>query len=105
MPRKKLSEEELKANHAESMRKWKAANKEKLAEYQRRYYKAHKQRILETRKANPNTKAYSKKWAEENREKIADTHRRWLKENRDRWNAYQREYHRNKKALEKAKQA
>ena len=59
---------------------WKANNPEKLKEYSRRRYH-------EKLKHNPEVMA-----------KRAAYHAEWQKENKDKWNAYVREYRRKKRA-------
>lgn len=96
-----LTEQERKARHAEAMRRWRAKSKPHLREYMREYYAENKDRIMELRRKNPKTKAYAKKYADEHKEQSAEQHKRWLRENREKWNAYQREYQRKKRATMK----
>lgn len=60
------------------------------AEYNAEYWKKNKKIISEKRK---------KKYREDKgkREEILKKHKQWVEENRERWNAYQREYRRRKK--------
>ena len=64
-------------------------------EYNAKYWKEHKEQISERRK----------KFYQEHKEEISKRNKRWIEANRDKWNAYQREYYRRKKAeLDKNKQ-
>ena len=57
---------------AEYHKKWYEANKEKMAEYQRKYREANKEKSSEyNRKWREANKEYNKKWREANKEKVA----------------------------------
>lgn len=100
---------------AEYMKKWREENKEQIKANRRYYYQHHKEKILEQN--NPsgiayrnlhreeiNTKAkewyYSHKNDPEFKKKAYANTKRWIENNRDKWNAYYREYKRKRKALE-----
>lgn len=65
--------------------------KKKRSEYNAKYWAAHKERISEKRR-----KAYK-----EDPTKVNERNKRWLENNRERWNAYQREYRRRHNAIDK----
>lgn len=55
-------------------RKWREANHEMVVGYQREYYEANKQKLTE----------HNRKWREDNREKFKQCQRNWHEANRDR---------------------
>lgn len=55
-------------------------------EYNARYWKENRERILKQRK----------KYYQMNKDKIGKRSREWVEENRDRWNEYQREWRKKK---------
>ena len=59
-----------------------------IAEYQRAYYEANREKIAEAQRA----------YYEANREKIAEAQRAYYEANREKWNAYMREYRKRRKA-------
>lgn len=79
-PRK--SDAEKKANKAAYMKKYHAAHKEEYDAYNHAYYRTHREEILDKRKNNPH---------------LAEYQREWRSRNRDKWNAYIREYRLRKK--------
>ena len=66
--------------------------KKNRSEYNKRYWATHKEEIAEQRKG----------FYKEHKKEILERNKKWLEENRDRWNAYQREY-RAKRKLDKKK--
>jgi hypothetical protein len=84
---KKLTDEERTERRREYYRKYREANKEKLAESDRKHYKANKEKIAERgrkyRKANKETIAERKrKYCEANKEKIAGKKRKYYEANK-----------------------
>jgi hypothetical protein len=92
---------------AEYMKKYREEHREQLKANRRYYYQRNKKNILQ-----PNPKAaeennvrvkrhyHSHKHDPEFKKKRNERVKRWIDNNRDRWNAYQREYYRKRKALE-----
>ncbi len=73
---------QCKACKAEYNRKWYAANREKVIESQRKYYAANSEKALE----------YNRKWYAANREKIAERARKYRAANRKKITETDREY-------------
>lgn len=76
--------------------------------YLREYRQINKERVAENlarrRSKNPVIfREYSSRYASKFPERVKATHKRWLKKNRDKYNAYQREYRANKKEERHAK--
>lgn len=69
-------------------------NKEKVKEYNAKYWANHKEEIAIKRK----------KFYQEHKEEIAERNKRWFQNNREKWNAYLKE-HRAKAKLDKQKKA
>lgn len=90
MPRKKLSEEELKA---------------KQKEYLRKYWLENKEKIKAVRRKNPNNAIYHKKWVEKNREHLRQYRQDYTEKNREKINAYHREYYRRKHSVDKSEES
>lgn len=77
-------------------RKSEEEKKQRRKEYNAKYWANNKAKISKTRKEK----------YRESPEKVIDRNKRWFSENRDRWNAYQREYRKRKKAeLDKSNKA
>lgn len=79
-----FTEEEAKQRHREAVRRYKEANREKIAEKKRQYNEAHREEIAENnqrwREANPERKReLDRRWREANRERTTETNRRWYK--------------------------
>lgn len=88
MTRKPLTEEQ-KAKRLEQMRKWRAANKDKVNASCRRY--------RQSRKGKPRTDeqkakalAYQRKWKAANAEHVLESKRRWIAANLEHVRAYSR---------------
>lgn len=79
-PRK--SEEEKRATKEAYMKRYRAAHKEDISQYNHEYSKTHRKEIQAKRRENPHIAEYQKEWKNKNREK---------------WNAYMREYRKRKK--------
>ena len=77
----------------EYMRKWRAANQEKINEYARKYYAANGEKINERnrnqRAANgEKEREYGRNWYAANREKIIKNKRNWYIANREKLSNY-----------------
>ena len=70
---------------------------DKRRQYNKDYWSKHKDEISKKRK-----KRY--KVNKDVQEKIAERSKRWVEKNRDKWNKYQREYRRRKRAEAKNKE-
>ena len=69
-----------------------AEEKKKRSEYNAKYWAANRERISKKRKEN----------YEKDPSKILERNKRWLENNREHWNAYQREYRRRQRSIDKA---
>lgn len=95
-------------NNAERNKKYYAEHCEEIKAHRREYYQNNKEKELsanrERRKAHPEySRKYAKEYYANNKDdpefkrKQAENHAKWRKENREKWNAYRREYYRKKK--------
>ena len=74
--------------------------KEKRREYNKRYREKHPDKIRECNKRYYETHRYYHEVTKNNPEQMAkrnEYHAKWQRENRDKWNAYVREYRRRKR--------
>lgn len=86
MRKKYLTEEERKAAHRESQRKYAEANPDKVNESIRKYVEANPDKVNESkrkwREANPEmVKEIQRKWIEANPDKVNENQRKWRKNN------------------------
>ena len=76
-------------------RKSEEEKKQKRKEYNAKYWSKHSEEINKSRRAK----------YKEDKDKFLDRNKRWLDKNRDRWNAYQREYRKRKQeSIDKSKE-
>jgi hypothetical protein len=78
----------------------------KRNEYSRNYYKMNKEKILNRRRQRTEEqkearKEYDKIYYIENKEELLEGQSKWKSRNKERWNAYQREYARQRRLKEK----
>lgn len=97
-----------KEERAEYMRKYRAEHREEIKACRREHYIKSilngtlKDYPKDPEKVREYNKAYYQRHKQEIREKYKEARKeatkRWIENNRDKWNAYQREYQRNRRA-------
>lgn len=88
----KVYREANKDKIAEQQRKWREKHKEEIREKDRKYYEEHKE------ECNKRAKEYRKK----NKEKILEKKNNWVRRNEERLKEYRRQYHEDYKERSKA---